>query len=96
MRDNSELGRRRAAYRPRVERICSVCGRTFVAYVRAWHCSVACRSKAYRERRKVATGYEKRPERRCPVCGLTFRRGRNARYCTVTCKRRAARLQQAR
>lgn len=90
-RDYSDIGRRRAEHRPHVSLVCAVCGRAFVSYAEARHCSAACRAKAYRERRQAATGYVKRPTRPCPMCGRKFARGRKARYCSPACKQRAVR-----
>jgi hypothetical protein len=48
----SELGRRRAALRRRVDRPCSVCGRLMEQVTTTRKaCSPACRQKAYERRR---------------------------------------------
>jgi hypothetical protein len=95
VKDYSDIGRRRAAHRPRVECICQICGVRFISYPGARGCSGACRAKVYRERRAAARGYVKQPERPCPVCGQTFARGRNARYCSAACKQKAVRQRRS-
>ena len=53
--DASEIARALAARRRRTERQCVVCGRTIKGVAMRRYCSDACRSKAYRRRkRKVA------------------------------------------
>jgi len=89
MRDSRTAAQKRAAHRARVPSVCQVCGQPFRSYVGTRHCSSACRSKAYRERKKVASGYEKHTQHTCPICGCSFRRAKHAVYCSAACKQTA-------
>ncbi len=51
MSQATETARALAAMRPRVSGICLVCGRIMRGYATRRYCSVACKSRAYRERK---------------------------------------------
>lgn len=56
-----DLGRRFQKRRKKVERVCELCGKVFLAYETARYCSAAHRLKAWREEQRRAAK-QKPPE----------------------------------